>query len=76
MSTVTAVYGIERNIRDVSDIIKYETESSKNNPQKPKLEIVKDDGPKPQNKIVRATLKGKAEAFPERRGGIIYVNNY
>ena len=27
MATVTAVYGVDRNIRDVNDIIKYETEN-------------------------------------------------
>jgi len=63
MSTVTAVYGIDKNIRDVNDIIKYETENSVNNPENPKLQILKDDGPKPQNKILRATLEGKAKAF-------------
>ena len=63
MATVTAVYGVDRNIRDVNDIIKYETENSGKNPVKPKLQIVKDDGPKAQNKILRATLGGKEKAF-------------
>ena len=30
---------------------------------KPKLQIVRDDGPKAQNKILRATLGGKEKAF-------------
>jgi len=63
MATVTAVFGIERNIRDVDDIVKYETDNSEKNPVPPKLKIVTDDEPKPKNKIVRATLEGKAQAF-------------
>jgi len=63
MATVTAVFGIERNIREVDDIIKYEVDNSKNNPSKPKLKIEADTGPKPENKIVRATLEGKDKAF-------------
>lgn len=63
MATVTAVFGVEKNIRDVDDIIKYEIDNSKNNPLKSKLKIVVDDGPKPENKIVRATLEGKDKAF-------------
>ncbi len=63
MATVTAVFGIERNIRDVDDIVKYETDNSEKNPAPAKLEIVTKDEPKPENKIVRATLEGKEEAF-------------
>jgi len=63
MATVTAVFGIERNIRDVNDIIKCEVDNSKKNPSKPKLKIVVDDKVKPENKIVRATLEGKDKAF-------------
>jgi len=63
MATVTAVFGIKRNIRDVNDIIKCEVENAKNNPSKPKLKIVVDDKVKPENKIVRATLEGKDKAF-------------
>jgi len=63
MATVTAVFGIERNIRDVDDIVKYETDNSEKNPVLAKLEIVTKDEPKPENKIVRATLEGKEEAF-------------
>ena len=63
MATVTAVFGIERNIRDVDDIVKYETDTSEKNPVPPKLKIVTDDEPKPKHKIVRATLEGKEEGF-------------
>jgi len=63
MATVTAVFGIDRNIRDVNDIVKYETDNSEKNPAKPRLKIVTDDGPSPKNKIVRATLEGKEKAF-------------
>jgi tetratricopeptide (TPR) repeat protein len=63
MATVTAVFGIDRNIRDVNDIVKYETDNSEKNPAKPRLKIVTDDEPKPKNKIVRATLEGKEKAF-------------
>jgi hypothetical protein len=64
MATVTAVFGIERNIRDVDDIIKYEIGNSTNNPEKkPEIKIATEDGPKLENKTVRATLEGKAKAF-------------
>ena len=63
MASVTAVFGIERNIRDVNDIVKYETDNSENSPVPPKVKIVTDDESKPKNKIVRATLEGKEEAF-------------
>ena len=63
MATVTAVFGIERNIRDVDDIVKYETEHAEKTPVPPKLKIVTGDEPKPKNKIVRATLEGKEEGF-------------
>jgi len=63
MATVTAVFGIERNIRDVDDIVKYETDNSGKNPAKPRLKIATDNEPKPQNKIVRATLEGKEKGF-------------
>ena len=59
MATATAVFGIERNIRDVDDIVKYETDNSEKTSVAPKLRIETDDGPKPVNKIVRATLEGK-----------------
>ena len=35
MATVTAVFGIERNIRDVDDIVKYETDNSEKNSAPP-----------------------------------------
>jgi len=59
MSTVTAVYGIERNIRDVDDIIRQETENNTRS-----LTVVDSKaGIIPQNKVVRATLQGKDRAF-------------
>ena len=59
MSTVTAVYGIERNIRDVDDIIRQETEKNTRS-----LTVVDSKaGIIPQNKVVRATLQGKDRAF-------------
>ena len=59
MSTVTSVYGIERNFRDVDDIIRYETDENSRSlaVSESKKKI------KPQNKIVRSTLKGKDVAF-------------
>ncbi|MBA7537721.1 ISKra4 family transposase ISCasp3 [subsurface metagenome] len=63
MATVTAVFGIDRNIRDVEDIVTYETDNSEKNPAQPRLKIVTDDEVKPKNKIVRATLEGKEKAF-------------
>jgi len=63
MATVTAVFGIERNIRDVDDIVQYETDNSEKNPAAAKLKIVTANEPKPENKIVRATLEAKEQAF-------------
>ena len=57
------MYGVNRNKRTVEDIIKYEIDHSANNPQKLILKVKKDNGPKPQNKIVRSTLAGKDRAF-------------
>jgi len=65
MATVTTVFGIERNIRKVEDIIKEEVEN-KGKYREKSLKIVKldkKDGPKAQNKFARATLKGKDVAF-------------
>lgn len=59
MSTVTAVYGIERNLRDVDDIIRQETENNTRS-----LTVVDSkEGILPQNKVVRSTLQGKDRAF-------------
>lgn len=63
MASVTAVFGIERNVRNVDDIVRYETDNSGENPARPTLKIATNDEPKPENKIVRATLEGKEEAF-------------
>lgn len=65
MATVTAVFGTERNVRKVEDIVKEEAES-KEKEKDNSLHIIKldtKDEPKPQNKQVRATLKGKDVAF-------------
>ncbi len=65
MATVTTVFGTERNVREVKDIVKEEAES-KENEKDNSLHIIKLDTkeePKPQNKQVRATLKGKDVAF-------------
>ena len=64
MATVTAAFGIERNIRTVDDIVKYEIDNSENNPNKKYgLKIVSKNEPQSQNKIVRATLEGKDKGF-------------
>ena len=59
MSTVTAVYGIEKNIRSVDDIIRGETSTK----SRSVMVLDKKKGIVPQNKVVRATLKGKDRAF-------------
>jgi|LGVE01.1.fsa_nt_gb hypothetical protein len=59
MSTVTAVYGIEKNIRSANDIIRDETEDK----TRSVVVLDKKKGVIPQNKVVRATLKGKDQAF-------------
>jgi hypothetical protein len=64
MATVTAVYGIERNVRTVDDIVKHEVDKSgKKSNKKQKLKIVTQSGPRPKNKIVRATLESKQKGF-------------
>ena len=66
MSTVTAVFGIERNIRTVSDIVKQEAQEEKDDNNVKSFKVIKSstkDTPKPVNKKVRATLKGKETAF-------------
>jgi len=65
MATVTAVFGTERNVRKAEDIIKEEVEN-KEQEKDNSLHIIKldtKDEPRPQNKYVRATLKGKDVAF-------------
>ena len=59
MSTVTAVYGTERNIRSADDIIRGETGSK----TRSLMVLDKKKGVIPQNKVVRATLTGKNRAF-------------
>lgn len=59
MSTVTAVYGIEKNIRSADDIIRGETSTK----SRSVVVLDKKKGIVPQNKVVRATLKGKDRAF-------------
>jgi len=55
MSTVTAVYGIERNIRTADDIIRAKTGDK----TRSVVVLDKKKGINSQNKVVRATLKGK-----------------
>jgi hypothetical protein len=65
MATVTAVFGTEKNVRSAEDIVKEEL----GNGEKEKansLQIVKldtKDEPRPQDRYVRATLRGKEVAF-------------
>ena len=59
MSTVTAVYGIEQNIRSADDIIRTETDIKTQS----LVVLDKKKGVIPQNKVVRATLEGKDRAF-------------
>lgn len=59
MATVTAIYGIEQNIRSADDIIRGETD----NKTQSLVVLDKKKGVIPQNKVVRATLTGKDSAF-------------
>jgi len=69
MATVTAVFGIDRNVRAVEDIIRTETagvngkKAGKISVSAPEMYMPCDDGPTPQNKHLRATLHGKDLAF-------------
>jgi len=64
MSTVTAVYTMERHEREVEDVIKevLETDKDLKGPES-KENQEKSKHPKPKNKIVRATMQGKQDAF-------------
>lgn len=64
MATVTGLYTIDRHDRKVDDIVK----DSINEPQttvEEQCESAEQDRPKPKNKIVKATLEGKKEAFED-----------
>ncbi len=63
MATVTTVFGMERNVREVEDIIKEEAENKEKDNSLHIIKLDTKDEPKPQNKYVRATLKGKDVAF-------------
>jgi hypothetical protein len=64
MSTVTGVYTIDRHSRTVDDVAQEVLEADKllKGQAKPKTDEKK-SRPKPQNKIVRATMQGKEQAF-------------
>jgi len=64
MSTVTAVYTMDRHERNVDDVIKEVLETDKQlKGQEIHADQEKPKHPKPKNKIVRATMQGKQEAF-------------
>lgn len=67
MSTVTAVYTIDRNERTVDDVIKevIEADRAVKAKEEPKGVESKKGRPKPKNKVVKATLDGKEEAFKD-----------
>ena len=66
MATVTAVFGVERNIRDVDDILKHEIGNSASNPGKTELKIATEDGPKPENKCERVLLMDGEPALEKK----------
>jgi hypothetical protein len=67
MSTVTAVYTIDKNERSVEDVVKEVVEADRavKAQEEPQGVESKKDRPKPKNKVVKATLKGKEEAFKD-----------
>jgi hypothetical protein len=67
MSTVTAVYTIDKNERTVDDVVKevIEADRAVKTKEEPKGIESKKDRPKPKNKVVKATLAGKEEAFKD-----------
>jgi hypothetical protein len=67
MSTVTAVYTIDKNERGVEDVVKevIEADRAVKAQEEPKGVESKKDRPKPKNKVVKATLDGKEEAFKD-----------
>lgn len=60
MSTVTAVYTVDRHERTVDDVVKEVLETDKGEDGK---KDGKEKRPRPKNKIVRATMEGKEKAF-------------
>jgi hypothetical protein len=67
MSTVTAAYTIDKNERGVEDVVKevLEADRAVKAKEEPKGVESKKDRPKPKNKVVKATLDGKEEAFKD-----------
>jgi len=67
MSTVTAVYTIDKNKRTVEDVVKevIEADRAVKAQEEPQGIESKKDRPKPKNKVVKATLNGKEEAFKD-----------
>jgi hypothetical protein len=67
VSTVTAIYTIDKNERTVDDVVKevIEADRAVKAKEEPKGIESKKDRPKPRNKVVKATLAGKEEAFKD-----------
>lgn len=67
MSTVTAAYTIDKNERSVEDVVKevIEADRAVKAQEEPQGIESKKERPKPKNKVVKATLKGKEEAFKD-----------
>ncbi len=67
VSTVSAVYTIDRHPRTVDDVIKevLEADRAVKSGDTPQGVESRPDRPKPKNKVVKATLKGKQAAFED-----------
>jgi len=67
VSTVSAVYTIDRHPRTVDDVIKevLEADRAVKSGDTPQGVESRPDRPKPRNKVVKATLKGKQAAFED-----------
>jgi hypothetical protein len=67
MSTVTAAYTIDKNERSVEDVVKevIEADRAVKAQEEPQGIESKKERPKPKNKVVKATLNGKEEAFKD-----------
>lgn len=65
MSTVTAVYTIDKHERTVDEVVQevLETDRALNEQREVEGPETKPERPKPKNKVVRATLEGKQVAF-------------
>ena len=67
VSTVSAVYTIDRHIRTVDDVVKevLEADRAVKSGSTPEGVESRPDRPKPKNKVVKATLEGKQAAFED-----------